>query len=110
MSPGFAAKMGPMCFTQCIPSTMVKFLSIPLVLLLSAYLSVSPDGTDDEFRHIELSRGYTRKSGKLMAGKTLHHSFSVDAHKGQNFTRKGGLQCVVWLCTWEQQAGAETSV
>lgn len=37
VSPGFAAKMGPICFTQCIPSTMVKFLSIPLELLLSAY-------------------------------------------------------------------------
>lgn len=35
VSPGLAAKMGPICFTQCIPSLMVndKLLLIPLVLL-----------------------------------------------------------------------------
>lgn len=39
MSPGFAGKMGYICFTQCIPSAMVnvKLLPIPLPLLLSAY-------------------------------------------------------------------------
>lgn len=48
-------------------------------------ISVSPD----EFTHIELGWGYTRNSGKLMAGKILHHGFSGDAHKGQNSWGRG---------------------
>lgn len=39
VSPGFAGKMGHICFTYRVPSAMVndKLLPIPLVLLLSAY-------------------------------------------------------------------------
>lgn len=95
VSPGVAGKMCRICFTQCIPSAMVndKILQIPLVLLLSAYQFYL--FLLHKFAHIVLGEGCIYNTGKPMAGKTLLHGFSVDAHKGYNFVGGKGFFSVV---------------